>query len=292
MHLVKREGRPMADFHKLRLFVLGTLLCGSASVRAHESWLVVDMDRAEKDTPFRFAFRTGEVFPTSESAAKPERVAEWNVVRRAKVEKLSGITVEDKDLVARKSFTHPGFYLIGIALTPSFIELSPKDFEQYLFEEKADAALASFKRRAAPDAPAREIYTKFAKTWVTVGTPGKDATVQQAVGHLLEIIPTSDPRTWVSGMEVEVKVTLEGQPIGGVYVSSGHEGLPAHTFAERLVTDANGLARFTIGNAGHWYFRTHLIRPLAVPRAATSAPDAPKADWESFWASVTFRVAR
>ena len=183
------------------------------------------------------------------------------------------------------------YTFIWCALTPSFIELSAKDFEEYLSEEKADAALASFKRRSATDAPAREIYTKFAKTWVTVGEPGKDTSTQQAVGHLLEIIPTSDPRTWVRGMEVEVKVTWEGQPIAGVYVSSGHEGLPAHTFAERMVTDANGLARMTFGSAGHWYFRTHLIRPLAVPRAATPAPDAPKADWESFWASVTFRVA-
>jgi hypothetical protein len=91
-------------------------------------------------------------------------------------------------------------------------------------------------------------------------------------------------------VEVEVKVTLQGQPIAGVCVSSGHEGLPAHKFVQQVVTDAGGLARLNLNQGGHWYFRTHLIRQLAVPRAANNAPDAPKADWESFWASVTFRV--
>lgn len=261
-----------------------------SSASAHESWLVADRDRAEKGGTIRFSFRTGEVFPHSESAAKPERVAEWKVVRRAKTKHLKEMKVENNDLVAEMTFEDAGFHNVGIAMTPKFIELSAKEFEEYLKDEKADVALASFRRRDNPDAPAREIYTKFARTWVNIGDHGKDQASQQALNHVLEIIPGSDPRTWVVGKEIEVQVTLQGQPIAGLYVSSGHEGLPAHTFAQQVVTDASGVAKLTFSRGGHWFVRTHLIRPLAVPRAATNEPDAPKADWESFWTSATFRI--
>jgi hypothetical protein len=120
-----------------RLFIGVALFAGASTVLAHDSWLVIDKDRAEKDARLVFSFRTGEVFPTSESAAKPERVAEWKVVRRAKVEHLKGPMIDGNDLVVDKTFEHPGFYNIGIALSPSFIELSPKDFEQYLVVERA-----------------------------------------------------------------------------------------------------------------------------------------------------------
>jgi len=271
--------------------VLATVL-GASTAWAHDSWLITERDGADKGATVRFAFLTGEEFPKSESAAKPERVAEWKLVRRAKRENLTGLTVEGTELAARKAFDYPGFYVVEIALKPSFIELSAKDFERYLTEEKAEEALASLRSRATPDAPARELYTKFSKTWLTIGDPTADGTYQQVVGHTLEIIPQSDPRAWLSGTQVEVKVLLEGQPLPGARVSSGHEGLPADTYAQTVVTDDNGVARMTLSQGGLWFFRTHVIRPLTSPRAATDDPDAPKADWESFWASVTFRTAK
>lgn len=274
--------------------IIGTSLViasRSDQVHGHDSWLIADQDRVEKGATVRFAFVTSENFPKSESAAKPERVASWKVVRRAKREKLADAVVEGSDLVTRKAFDNEGFFLVELALKPNFIELPSKDFEHYLSEEKAEAALAGFKRRSAPDAPARELYTKFSKTWVTVSEPVKDAGFQQVVGHTLEIVPQSDPRAWMAGKEVEVMVMFEGQPLAGARVSSGYEGLAPHAYAQSVETDANGVAHLTLSRGGLWYLRTHVIRALATPRAASNEPDAPKADWESFWASVTFRVA-
>ncbi|MEK7755634.1 MAG: hypothetical protein AAB385_00270, partial [Planctomycetota bacterium] len=54
-------------------------LSAPTHVAAHDSWLVAGKNVAPMNEPVRLAFVIGEVFPISEHAAKPERVAEWVV---------------------------------------------------------------------------------------------------------------------------------------------------------------------------------------------------------------------
>ena len=61
----------------LVLFMLG--LSVPTRVDAHDSWLVAGKNVAGMNEPVRLAFVTAEVFPISEQAAKPQRVAEWVV---------------------------------------------------------------------------------------------------------------------------------------------------------------------------------------------------------------------
>jgi transcriptional regulator GlxA family with amidase domain len=78
-----------------------------------------------------------------------------------------------------------------------------------------------------------------------------------------------------------VRVYLEGRPVEGLRVSAGREGLPPHTYTATAVTAEDGTARIRIDEPGLWFLRTFAIRPR----------ESPEADWESFWASMTFRVA-
>jgi hypothetical protein len=47
------------------------------------------------------------------------------------------------------------------------------------------------------------------------------------------------------------------------------------------LTDENGLAKIAISGKGLWFVRTHFIRPHS---------EKTDFDWESFWASITFRI--
>jgi len=170
----------------------------------------------------------------------------------------------------------------------SFIELPAKDFTEYLEDEKATAALAAH-RRGPGDQPGREFYTKFAKTFVEVAGGALQKGFNQRVGHKLEIVPLSNPCGWKVGDNVKVRVLQDGQPASGLRISSGHEGLAKHTYVEHATTDIDGAARFNLSRPGLWFFRTHTITTIRE-QPAYAPPDAPKADWESFWASITFRV--
>lgn len=270
----------------LALLVVG--LSAPTRVAAHDSWLVAGKSVAAKDEPVRLAFVTAEVFPISEHAAKPERVGEWVVLQNGQTRKVEGYAVEKEELTAGVKFDQPGVHVVGIAMKASFIELPAKEFVEYLEGEKATAALAAH-RRGPGDQPGREFYTKFAKTFVEVagGTPLKG--YNQRVGHKLEIVPLSNPCGWKVGDNVKVRVLRDGQPASGLRISSGHEGLAKHTYFEHATTDIDGAARFTLSRPGLWFFRTHAITTIREQPVYAPA-DAPKADWESFWASITFRV--
>lgn len=55
-----------------------------------------------------------------------------------------------------------------------------------------------------------------------------------------------------------------------------------HHYIRRTRTDAQGLASIKLDQPGHLFIKAHFIRPIA---------SLGKAKWESFWASLTFRVA-
>lgn len=278
----------LSSGHVTLLSLLVAGLSAPTHVAAHDSWLVAGKNTSAADEPVRLAFVTGEVFPISEQAAKPDRVAEWIVAQGGQKRKVDGYSVEKEELAASVKFDRPGVHVVGIAMQASYIELSGKDFTEYLEDENATAALAAH-RRGPGDQPGREFYTKFAKTFVEVAGGASQKNFNQPIGHKLEIIPLSNPCGWKVGDNVKVRVLRDGQPASGLRISSGHEGFDKHTYVEHATTDIDGAARFTLSRPGLWFFRTHTIHTIRE-QPAYAPPDAPKADWESFWASMTFRV--
>ncbi len=270
----------------LSLLVVG--LIAPTRVAAHDSWLVADKNLVAINESVRLAFVTAEVFPISEHAPKPDRVTEWVVAHGPNKRTVEGAAVEGNELAARLKLDRPGVHAVGIAIQPGFIELAAKEFGDYLEEEKATAALVAH-RRGPGEQPGREFYTKFAKTFVEVAGGGSPTAFTQPVGHKLEIIPLSNPCAWKVGENVKVRVLLDGQPASGLRISSGHEGLGPHTYFEHATTDVDGAARFKLSRPGLWFLRTHTIHTIRE-QPAYAPRDAPKADWESFWASITFRV--
>ena len=280
------------------LIVVIPLVVPSAAF-GHDSWLVADSSSAAPGERVRVAFVTAEVFPVSEQATDPDRVVDWAVVHEGVRRSVIGYRVEGADLAAKVRLPEVGMHVIGLALQQRFIEIEAEGFNAYLKDERADAALAARAAAGTDDEPGRELYTKFGKTFVEVGGASNDTSYRDPVGHTLEIVPLSNPCRWNAGDEVLVQVLYNGEPAPGLRVSSGHEGLPKHTYVEHVTTDDQGVARIKLTRPGLWFLRTHTIHRLRQAAAAGSSQQAPKdptasppAQWRSFWASITFRVAR
>lgn len=257
----------------------------ATNAAAHNSWIIADKSSVEPGSTVRVALATAhETFPESEHATDPDRVAAWVVRHGNSHRPLSHFAVDGLELATRVRLDDPGTYAIGVALKPRFIEIGAEEFQQYLAEEHAQAALAARNARGDQDKPGRERYTKLAKTFVRVG-PG-DRAYLEPLGHPLEIVPLSDPSTWTVEHDIEVRVLFEGRPAAGLHVSTGHESGSAHDYVQAVRTGAAGTARLRFDRPGHWLVRTQIIRPAGSEQAAGE----PAADWESYWASVTVLV--
>ncbi len=290
---------------------LGMLFAAPGVAIGHDSWLVASKNSVKASETVRVAFVTAEVFPTSEHATGAERVAEWVVIHGDERRTVGGYRIDNQELAARVDLPKPGTHVIALALHPRYIELEPDQFTEYLEDEQAEAALGARRERNEQDQPGRELYTKMAKTFIKVDGASNDTSYRRAVGHALEIIPLSNPCRWIVGDEVRVRVLLDGKPAAGLRVSGGHEGLPPHTYVSHATTDRAGVTRVKLTQRGLWFLRTHTIRPPKSRGSTNSAKQASTAsskpaqtgtsagsgdpsttaDWESFWASITFRVA-
>lgn len=247
----------------------------------HDSWLIPDAGKVKPGDALRVMFVTSENFPQPQTPTKAERVDEWLVVAGEGRKDIKDFTPETNGLSATAEVTESGTNVIGIALKGKLIELSREKFEQYLASEGAEGALRVLRARAG-DEPQRELFTKFAKTYVEAGnTPS--AAAPPAIGHALEIEPLSNPSTWRVGQKVRVRVYKNGNPAPGLRVSTGHEGLPPHAYGTTVTTDRDGYAEFTLDAPGLWFLRTHTIDNVKHAGG--------EYDWASLWASMTFPVA-
>ena len=165
------------------------------------------------------------------------------------------------------------------------IQLPADQFNLYLKAEGLDAALAV---RGGSAAPGRERYRRCAKAWLAGSDPAR-ATAR--LGLPLELVPEGSPG---AGAELRVQVLLEGQPLAGVLVKAWRtdlaiDGAPRAVFERDSVSvawqarsDAAGAVTIPVREAGEWLVSAVHMEPCREREIA---------DWESTWASLTFRCA-
>jgi uncharacterized GH25 family protein len=82
-----------------------------------------------------------------------------------------------------------------------------------------------------------------------------------------------------TGDSLPVELTYKGTPLAGALVVAFNQRSPYHKL--RVRSDQNGRATFTIEEPGPWMVKAVHMVPAA---AGTNA------DWESYWASLTFEM--
>lgn len=262
-----------------------SVLLGVSSARAEYSWLIADGNSLNNGELLWLSFVTGERFPIGEGVSDPASLAQFLDLSSVGIRQVEGYARQDRGLSVRQAMTGPGGHVVGCATTRELIRMPADEFDAYLRRERADKALAIVAGRGSPaeQGDVWEAYTKYAKTIVEVHPArADDCCYLSPLGHRLEIIPLSNPCHWRAGDAVRVEVRLDGYPWADIPVAAGHDGLEHQTCEAETRTDASGIADITLNRAGHWFIRAHLIRP-------TDGFARPK--WESFWATLTFRVA-
>jgi hypothetical protein len=242
------------------------MLCGAGCL-AHDTYLMPAKFVTQPGKPLLVSVHNGDSFPRSEHATDPRRLV---------CLKLSdGTVVSDLQIAGRATHgtvTVPGkgsMYVIA-ETQPKLIEMTAPKFAAYLREEGLPHA-------AKGDAVVREIYRKYAKAYLVSDAP--DAGYAKPAGLAIEIVPEADPASLRAGSELPVRVLFRGAPLPNAQMEKAWTG--GRAVVGR--TDSGGRLRVPVDSAGKW--RLHVVH-------MEPARETAKADWESYWASLTFEVGQ
>ena len=170
----------------------------------------------------------------------------------------------------------PGVVVIGYRSNPSQVELTAEKFNQYLKEEGLEAVAALRARRNETGAKARELFSRCAKSLVLSGLPN-DAQGDRTLGFPLELVAERNPYAIRAGQDLPVRLTYQSRPLAGALVVAMNRLNPSEKLTAR--TDADGRVRLQLRRSGMWLIKAVHMLP---------APAGALADWESYWASLTF----
>jgi len=172
----------------------------------------------------------------------------------------------------------PGVLVIGYRSNPSAIELAANKFNQYLKEEGLDAVAALRAQRNETSAKVRELFSRCAKSLLFSGSPN-EAQGDRPLGLTLELVAERNPYALRADEDLSILLTYENRPLANALVVAMNRRNPSEKLTAR--TDNAGRVRFRLHPGGMWLIKT----VHTVPAAAGS-----NAEWESFWASLTFEL--
>ena len=157
-------------------------------------------------------------------------------------------------------------------------------FEKYLASEGLDHVLKLRKERGEETKNGKERYSRYVKTLIDAGDGNTEA-LNKVVGQTIELVPLDNPYTKQVGDAIRVQLLFRGKPLVNHLISSTYAGASdkPDTYAQSARTDERGVVTLHLTHSGPWLVRTVHMLPL---------PDNKDADWESWWASITFEVRK
>jgi len=180
-----------------------------------------------------------------------------------------------------EAFAAPGLYTIVYDSGRSPLELEAAKFEEYLKDEGLERISALRARQGKSAAGAKEVFSRCAKSLLNVGNGGAGSGFDRVFNQRLELVAEKNPYTLAGGGELPVRLLYEGKPLAGALVMALQRDRPDKVDKVMARTDARGRVTLKLDRPGFWLVKAvHMI----------SAPPDAGADWESFWASLTFAL--
>jgi len=250
----------------------GLVLAATGTAAAHYTFILPEKFRVSPGQALVVGFHASDSFP--ESTRLPKNLQAASLHTAKSTVPVAGFREDGLRQVA--TITPPSGYSIVTAVNPAKTEeIKPNSFTSYLKEESLTHAIADREKRGETDKPGRERYSMYLKSIVLAGAPNDG--YKHVVGLPIEIVPEKDPLQLKAGESLPVRVLLKGAPAKNLQLFAASTGSPTNKNIGK--TDANGRIAVPV-SAGKWRLHTILMERIT----------APDADWESFWATLTFEI--
>jgi len=269
----------------LSVKIVALALLVSAGVQAHDFWIDPSSFRPAPGQRVLVRLRVGQKFKGDPMPRDPKLLRRFSLFSGTPGNSAGGGEtpipgVAGAEPAGFATVTSPGLNLITYASGRSSVELDAAKFETYLADEGLDTIKAQRAKKGQTAAPAKEVFSRYAKSYLAVGGAGGPG-YDRVLGLTLELVPEKDPTALPPGAELPVRLLYLGKPLPGVLVAAFTRDQPDARVTAR--TDAAGRARLRLDRPGVWLVKAvHMI----------PAPAETGADWESFWASLTFETVK
>ena len=257
--------------------LLSALLGLATPALAHEFWIEPANFRPPVGKPLDVNLLVGQEFRGDTMIYLPESFERFITVNARGKQDVAGQPGDDP--AARLIPAEPGLLLVAYQSTRYSLNMDGVTFEEYLEKEGLSAVRALRAQRKEQDKPVREVYSRFAKSLLAVGGRDDGLDASRPIGLRLEIVPQGRVSQLNPGQSLEVQLLYENRPLANALLVAFSKKKLKTQLTQR--TDAQGRARFALPHADIWMLSAvHMI----------PAPADAKADWESFWASLSFQT--
>jgi uncharacterized GH25 family protein len=250
----------------------------TSAVMAHEFWM----------QPLKYFFAVGEKIVVSIKVGENFLGEGWNLRKDRLVRLKHYALAKEKDLtstVVEGTTDHftaeasiEGSNVIVMESNPAFIELEAEKFNEYLKEDGLDDAFNLRVKNDQVDQAGRELYSRHTKLLIQVGEKKTDDW-KRVYDLPLEIMPEQNPADLKVGQRISFRMLWEGKPLFGAKVRVWNR-YKNRTTMQPIFSQQDGRIETTVSNPGAWM--------VSVVKMVPSKD--PKADWRSYWGSLTFGV--
>lgn len=263
---------------------------------AHDLWIQPSTFVVPEGASVQVALRVGHEDDVRQLALPTDRVVRFEVFSPGvpgprPLASLSGQhngQTSEQAAAGSTRLSRPGVHTLVYQSRPKYIELDSKSFAGYLEHEGLDAVLAERVSRDEVSKVGKERYGRYCKALVRVGSGSNG--FDRKVGLPMEIVAVTDPFVQDPKGTLRFKLLFRSAPLPDARVDLLRLDDLRQGTARR--SDESGEVVFPAPDDGAWMVAvTHMIRAETVESLET-ARSAEPADWESFWATLSFdRIA-
>jgi uncharacterized GH25 family protein len=254
------------------------LFVSCVSLFAHDLYLMPVKFEIREGDILQVVLNNGDSFPESEMSPVLDRVRDVKLISATGATPVEKLRVNGKRVQGEVVIPKGESFMLVAQTVPNAFVLPPKEFNGYLKEEGLRSVIEWRKNHAATQKPGRERYSKFAKSLLSAGGSHKLHTLPSGLD--IEIVPEKSPYDVKAGESLPVRVLFRSQPLADAQIETswaGANGANRTSVVGR--TDAQGRIEILLSAAGKWRIHTVWME---------ECPDKQVADWQSFWASLTF----
>lgn len=232
------------------------------SAHAHDAWIEVHQTAAETaETSHEAAFFIGHADDLSHYALTAARVSSLTLHNPGGnhhfLQELADFSRGDS--ISFSTSAAP--QILSLTTFRAQIELESETFNEYAAEEGITPILQTRVEDGALDTPGTETYSRFLKALVMPDSVTTCDTefIRQPIGHILEIIPLTNPEPGCSDV-LDFQLLYFGEPLANatLHFNRTDESLDP----VKLPTDENGLVSFPRPEAGVWYIHAAWAMPV------------------------------
>jgi uncharacterized GH25 family protein len=259
---------------RLAFLLAGGVLVASTPLAAHDMWIEPTGYHSHVGEIVGLKLRVGQDFLGDPLPRDPALIDQFISLDAGGRRPIVGRDGQDPAGLVRVS--SPGVLIVGYRSRPTSVVLPAEKFNQYLKEEGLETIAALRAERHQTGADAHEMFSRCAKSLIASG-PSSDMEGDRALGFTLELVAERNPYVLKASDELPTRLTYEKRPLAGALVVAINRANPSSRISAR--TDASGRVRLRLTQSGNW-----LVKAVHV----TQARPGSGAEWESFWASLTF----